>query len=51
MEITFNRLRKNPGDLVNYHKEIQQLIDSKFLEEADMDYEELHTYLPHHPIY
>jgi len=51
VESTLNKLRKNPGDLVNYHKEIQQLIDSKFVEEANMDYEELHTYLPHHPVY
>ena len=51
VESTLNKLRKNPGDLVNYHKEIQLLIDSKFVEKANMDYEELHTYLPHHPVY
>jgi hypothetical protein len=51
VESTITRLRKNPGDLVNYHEEIQKLIDSKFVEEANMDYEELHTYLPHHPVF
>jgi Pao retrotransposon peptidase len=51
VESTLNRLRKNPGDFVNYHKEIQQLIDSEFVEEASMGYEELHTHLPHHPVY
>ncbi len=48
---TITRLRKNPGDLVNYHEEIQKLIDSKFVAEVNMDYEELHTYLPHHPVF
>ena len=33
VESTINRLRKNPGDLVNYHQEIQKLIDRKFVEE------------------
>ncbi|XP_045028055.1 uncharacterized protein LOC123471158 [Daphnia magna] len=51
VESTISRLRKNPGDLVNYHQEIQKLIESKFVEEANMDYEEPHTYLPHHPVF
>ena len=37
--------------MVNYEKEIQQLIANKFVEVADMDYDGHHTYSPHHPVY
>ncbi|XP_045035150.1 uncharacterized protein LOC123475958 [Daphnia magna] len=33
------------------HKEIEQLIANGFVEEADFNYDGLHTYLPHHPVY
>ena len=46
-----NRLRKSPDDLANYTKEIEQLKNNKFVEVADIDYNGLHTYLPHHPVY
>jgi hypothetical protein len=45
------KLRKSPVDLANYTKEIEQLIANGFVEEADFNYEGLHTYLPHHPVY
>ncbi len=45
------KLRKSPVDLANYTKEIDQLIANGFVEEADFNYEGLHTYLPHHPVY
>jgi hypothetical protein len=45
------KLRKSPVDLANYTKEINQLIASGFVEEADFNYDGLHTYLPHHPVY
>jgi hypothetical protein len=31
--------------------EIQQLIDKKFVEEADMEYDGHHTYVPNHPVF
>jgi hypothetical protein len=51
LQIMLNRLRKSPDDLANYTKEIEQLKNNKFVEEADIDYNGLHTYLPHHPVY
>ncbi|XP_046445140.1 uncharacterized protein LOC124194797 [Daphnia pulex] len=45
------KLRKSPVDLANYTKEINQLIANGFVEEADFNYDGLHTYLPHHPVY
>ncbi|XP_045023718.1 uncharacterized protein LOC116934563 [Daphnia magna] len=46
-----HKLRKSPVDLANYTKEIEQLIANGFVEEADFNYDGLHTYLPHHPVY
>jgi hypothetical protein len=46
-----SKLRKSPVDLANYTKEINQLIANGFVEEADFNYDGLHTYLPHHPVY
>ncbi len=51
LEKTLIRLRKSPQDLVDYEKEIQQLIDNQFVEVADLDYDGHHTYLLHHPVY
>ena len=53
MDSTLNRLRKDPKALQDYEREILQLIDRKFryVAEADVNYRELHTYLPHHPVY
>jgi hypothetical protein len=45
------KLRKSPVDLASYIKEINQLIANGFVEEADFNYDGLHTYLPHHPVY
>jgi hypothetical protein len=47
VESPINICRKNPEDLVNYHQEIQKLIDSKFVEEANMDYEKSSTPISH----
>ncbi|KZS07327.1 Uncharacterized protein APZ42_028968 [Daphnia magna] len=33
-----------------YHKEIDQLRVQNFVDEADLNYEGLRTYLPHHPV-
>ncbi|XP_045023195.1 uncharacterized protein LOC123467282 [Daphnia magna] len=46
-----HKLRKSPVDLANYTKEIEQLIANGFVEQADFNYDGLHTYLPHHPVY
>ncbi|XP_045034376.1 uncharacterized protein LOC123475569 [Daphnia magna] len=46
-----HKLRKSPVDLANYTKEIEQLIANGFVEDADFNYDGLHTYLPHHPVY
>ncbi|XP_045023784.1 uncharacterized protein LOC123468396 [Daphnia magna] len=46
-----HKLRKSPVDLANYTKEIEQLIANGFVEEAYFNYDGLHTYLPHHPVY
>ncbi len=46
-----SKLWKSPRDLVNYTKEIEQLKTNGFVEEADFDYEDPHTYIPHHPVY
>jgi hypothetical protein len=51
LESTLIRLRKSPQDLMDYEKEIQQLIDNQFVEVADLDYDGHHTYLLHHPVY
>jgi hypothetical protein len=32
-------------------KEIELLKNQYFIEEADFNYDGLHTYLPHHPVY
>jgi hypothetical protein len=45
------KLRKSPVDLANYTKEINQLIANEFVEEANLNYDGLHTYLPHHSVY
>jgi hypothetical protein len=45
------KLRKIPGDLEDYSKEIDLLKNQFFIEEADFSYDGLHTYLPHHPVY
>ncbi|KAI9565063.1 Pao retrotransposon peptidase family protein [Daphnia sinensis] len=44
------RLKRTPELLSAYHKEIDQLQVQNFVEEADLNYEGLHTYLPHHPV-
>ena len=51
LESTLIRLRKSPQDLMDYEKEIQQLMDNQFVEVADLNYDGHHTYLPHHPVY
>jgi len=51
LQSMLNKLRKSPRDLANYTKEIEQLKTNGFVEEADVDYDGLHTYLPHHPVY
>jgi hypothetical protein len=51
LESTLARLRKTPQDLADYSYEIQQLIDKKFVEEADMEYDGHHTYVPNHPVF
>ena len=51
IDSTLVRLRKNPQDLADYDKAIQQLITNQFVDKADMEYDGHHTYLPHHPVY
>ena len=45
-----NRLRRTPVLLQAYHEEMNQLVEKGFAEEADLGYDGLHTYLPHHPV-
>jgi hypothetical protein len=51
LESTLARLRKTPHDLTDYSYEIQQLIEKKFVEEADMEYDGHHMYVPNHPVF
>lgn len=51
LESPLARMRKTPQDLANYSNEIQQLIDSQLVDNAYMEFEGHHTYVPHHPIY
>ncbi|XP_045033919.1 uncharacterized protein LOC123475376 [Daphnia magna] len=50
LESLLKRLKRTPELLSAYHKEIDQLRVQNFVEEADQNYEGLHTYLPHHPV-
>ncbi|KZS06720.1 Uncharacterized protein APZ42_029729 [Daphnia magna] len=47
---SINKTKKTPELLTAYHQHIEQLRLHKFVEEADLDYGGLHTYLPHHPV-
>ncbi len=47
LQSMLNRLRKSPEDLANYTKEIEQLKNNKFVEEADIDYNGLHITIYH----
>ena len=44
------RLKKTPGLLEAYHKEMKQLEENGFVEETAIDFDGPHTYLPHRPI-
>ncbi|XP_045026421.1 uncharacterized protein LOC123470314 [Daphnia magna] len=50
LESLLKRLKRTPELLSAYHKEIDQLRVQRFVEEADQNYEGLHTYLSHHPV-
>ncbi|XP_057381572.1 uncharacterized protein LOC130704107 [Daphnia carinata] len=50
LESLLNRLKKTPALLSAYHQEIEQLRVQNFVEKADLNYDGLHTYLPHHPV-
>ena len=48
IDSTLVRLRKNPQDLADYDKEIQQLITNQFVDKADMEYDghHMHVFAP-----
>lgn len=49
LERLLNRLKRTPAFLSAFQKEIAQLQVQIYVEEADLNYEGLFTYLPHHP--
>jgi len=44
------QLRKSPQHLQIYHEQIQEALKAGFIAKADMKYQGVHTYLPHHAV-